>query len=151
MTSNTDQGVSKMEKKIEKREIKKDEHAVSPVIGTILMVAITVILASIVGALSFGMSGSMSQLHIVVVTAEKLNSTAIDFTYAGGPSADFVQYLNVTVGGDPVNTTPNSQLAVGSTWTYTNTDNTALPNQNHVIAVATFGDGSAQVVLDTFV
>ena len=139
-----------MEKKIEKREIEKDEQAVSPVIGTILMVAITVILASVVGALSFGMSGSMSQMHIVVVTAERLNSTSIDFTYAGGPSADFVQYLNVTVGEDHVNTTPNSQLAVGSTWTYTASD-TVLPNRNHVIAVATFGDGSAQVVLDTFV
>ena len=139
-----------MEKKIEKREIKKDEHAVSPVIGTILMVAITVILASVVGALSFGMCGSMSQMHIVVVTAERLNSTAIDFTYAGGPSADFVQYLNVTVGEDHVNTTPDMQPAVGSTWTYTASD-TVLSDRNHVIAVATFGDGSAQVVLDTFV
>ena len=140
-----------MKKRIEKKEIKKDDHAVSPVIGTILMVAITIILASIVGALSFGMSGSMSQMHIVVVTAERLNLTAIDFTYAGGPSADFVQYLNVSVGGTPVNTTPNMQPAVGSTWTYTTTTGTILSNQNHVVAVATFDDGSAQVVLDTFV
>ncbi len=141
-----------MEKKIEKREkreIRKDERAVSPVIGTILMVAITVMLASIVGALSYGMGSSMSPMHIVVVTADRLNSTAIDFTYAGGPSADFVQYLNVTVDRDPVDTTPNSQPAVGSTWTY-NSD-TARSSRNHVIAVATFGDGSAQVVLDTFV
>ena len=128
-----------MENKIEKKEIRKDEHAVSPVIGTIL----------IVGAIALGVSGDLPQLQIVVVTAERLNSTAIDFTYAGGPGANFVQYLNVTVGGDPVDTTPNSQLAVGSTWTY-NSD-TAPPNRNHVIAVATFRDGSAQVVLDTFV
>ncbi|MCK4458661.1 MAG: type IV pilin N-terminal domain-containing protein [Methanosarcinales archaeon] len=139
-----------MEKKIEKKEIKKDEHAVSPVIGTILMGAITVILASVVGAIAFGVSSDLPQLQIVVVTAERLNSTSIDFTYAGGPSADFVQYLNVTVGEDHVDTTPNSQLAVGSTWTYTTSD-TVLSDRNHVIAVATFGDGSAQVVLDTFV
>lgn len=139
-----------MGKKIEKREIKKDEQAVSPVIGTILMVAITVMLASIVGALSFGMSDSMSQLHIVVVTAERLNSTAIDFTYAGGPSADFVQYLNVSVDGTFQDITLDSPPAVGSTWTYNDPD-TVLSNRNHVIAVATFGDGSAQVVLDTFV
>jgi flagellin-like protein len=138
-----------MEKKIEKREIKKDEHAVSPVIGTILMVAITVMLASIVGAVSFGMCGNMSQLHIVVVTAERLNSTAIDFTYAGGPSANFVQYLNVSVDGTFRDITLDSPPVVGSTWTY-NSD-TALSDQSHVIAVATFGDGSAQVVLDTFV
>ncbi len=139
-----------MGKKIEKREIKKDEQAVSPVIGTILMVAITVMLASIVGALSFGMSGSMSPLHIVVVTAERLNSTAIDFTYAGGPSADFVQYLNVSIDGTFRNITLDSPPSVGSTWTYNDPD-TVLSNRNHVIAVATFGDGSAQVVLDTFV
>lgn len=142
-----------MEKKIEKREkraIRKDERAVSPVIGTILMVAITVMLASIVGALSYGMGSSMSPMHIVVVTADRLNSTAIDFTYAGGPSADFVQYLNVTVDRDPVDTTPNSQPAVGSTWTY-HEPGTVHSSRNHVIAVATFGDGSAQVVLDTFV
>ncbi|MEA1906900.1 MAG: type IV pilin N-terminal domain-containing protein [Euryarchaeota archaeon] len=138
-----------MEKKIEKREIKKDEHAVSPVIGTILMVAITVMLASIVGALSFGMCGDMSQLHIVVVTAERLNATAIDFTYAGGPGANFVQYLNVSVDGTFRDITLDSPPVVGSTWTY-NSD-TALSDRSHVIAVATFGDGSAQVVLDTFV
>ncbi len=140
-----------MEKKIEKKEIKKDEHAVSPVIGTILMVAVTVTLASIVGSVAFGMCGSMSQMHIVVVTAERLNSTAIDFTYAGGPGADFVQYLNVSVGGTFVNMTLDSPPAVGSTWTYTTTPDTVLFDRNHVIVVATFGDGSAQVVLDTFV
>lgn len=138
-----------MEEKREKREIKKDERAVSPVIGTILMVTITVMLASIVGAWSFGMSGSMSQLHIVVVTAERLNSTAIDFTYAGGPSANFVQYLNVSVDGTFQDMTLDLPPVVGSTWTY-NSD-TALSNRSHVIAVATFGDGSAQVVLDTFI
>ncbi len=138
-----------MEKKIG-REIKKDEQAVSPVIGTILMVAITVMLASIVGALSFGISSSMSQMYIVVVTADRLNSTAIDFTYAGGPSADFVQYLNVSVDGIFQDMTMASPPAVGSTWTYHNPD-TAPSSRNHVIAVATFGDGSAQVVLDTFV
>ncbi len=137
-----------MEKKI-RREIKKDEHAVSPVIGTILMVAITVMLASIVGALSFGMSGNMSPLHIVVVTAERLNSTSIDFTYAGGPSANFVQYINVSVDGTFRNIALDSPPAVGSTWTY-NSD-TVLSDQSHVIAVATFGDGSAQIILDTFV
>ena len=141
--------VMKMKKKRETKDIGKDEHAVSPVIGTILMVAITVILASIVGSMAFGMSSNLPQMHIVVVTAERLNSTAIDFTYVGGPGADFVQHLNATVGGINVTTTPVSQPAVGSTWTY-NLD-TGLSDRNHVIVVATFGDGSAQVVLDTSV
>ena len=138
-----------MKKKRETKDIGKDEHAVSPVIGTILMVAITVILASIVGSMAFGVSSNLPQMQIVVVTAERINSTAIDFTYIGGPGADFVQYLNATVGGINVTTTPVLQPAVGSTWTY-NLD-TGLSNLNHVIVVATFCDGSAQVVLDTSV
>jgi flagellin-like protein len=138
-----------MKMKIETKDIGKDEDAVSPVIGTILMVAITVILASIVGSMAFGMSSNLPQMHIVVVTAERINSTAIDFTYIGGSSADFVQYLNATVGGNPVDAAPDTQPAVGSVWTY-NLD-TVLSDRNHVIVVATFGDGSAQVVLDTFV
>ncbi|HIE31479.1 MAG TPA: type IV pilin [Methanosarcinales archaeon] len=135
--------------KMEKKEIETDEYAVSPVIGTILMVAITIILVSIVGAMVFGVSSNLPQMQMVLVTAERVNSTAIDFIYVGGPSAGFVQYLNATVDGSDVDATPVSQPAVGSVWTY-HLD-TGLSDRNHVVVVATFSDGSAQVVLDTFV
>ncbi|MEA1865617.1 MAG: type IV pilin N-terminal domain-containing protein [Euryarchaeota archaeon] len=38
-----------------RKSVRKDEKAVSPVIGVILMVAITVILAAVIGAFVFGM------------------------------------------------------------------------------------------------
>ncbi len=43
------------------RKFSKDEEAVSPVIGVILMVAITVILAAVIAAFVFGMGGSLKE------------------------------------------------------------------------------------------
>jgi flagellin-like protein len=43
------------------RIFSKDEEAVSPVIGVILMVAITVILAAVIAAFVFNMGGSLNQ------------------------------------------------------------------------------------------
>ena len=42
------------------RKFSKDEEAVSPVIGVILMVAITVILAAVIAAFVFNMGGNLS-------------------------------------------------------------------------------------------
>ena len=48
---------------------KKNEEAVSPVIGVILMVAITVILAAVIAAFVFGMAGNIQKSHVVAATA----------------------------------------------------------------------------------
>ena len=48
--------------------IKKNEEAVSPVIGVILMVAITVILAAVIAAFVFGMAGTVSKTKVFSVT-----------------------------------------------------------------------------------
>jgi flagellin-like protein len=58
-----------------KRDLRKDERAVSPVIGVILMVAITVIMAAIIGAFVYGYGGSMTQLKDVSATARHQNDT----------------------------------------------------------------------------
>jgi flagellin-like protein len=42
-------------------KIRSDDHAVSPVIGVILMVAITVILAAVIGTFVLGIGSSQSQ------------------------------------------------------------------------------------------
>ncbi len=51
---------------------KNDEHAVSPVIGVILMVAITVILAAVVAVFGFGFGdpdqkGPVASIHVTNV------------------------------------------------------------------------------------
>ena len=44
---------------------RKDEEAVSPVIGVILMVAITVILAAVIAAFALNMPGEIQKTKIV--------------------------------------------------------------------------------------
>ena len=51
----------------------KNDEAVSPVIGVILMVAITVILAAVIAAFVFGMAGNISKTKVVAATAQQVN------------------------------------------------------------------------------
>ena len=51
---------------------KKNDEAVSPVIGVILMVAITVILAAVIAAFVFGMAGNISKTKVVMVSIQRI-------------------------------------------------------------------------------
>ena len=124
---------------------KKGEDAVSPVIGVILMVAITVILAAVIGAFVFGMGGSVSKTYTVGVTAAQSGADNVTFTFQGGPDASEVTGLNATVNDETA--VPAPTVTVGTTWESAG----ATTGRDHVIVVATFFDGSQQVVLDTFV
>ena len=60
---------------------RKNDEAVSPVIGVILMVAITVILAAVIAAFVFGMSGNISKTKVVAATVSQPNATTVTVTY----------------------------------------------------------------------
>ncbi len=155
-----------------KGSFKKGEDAVSPVIGVILMVAITVILAAVIGAFVFGMGSGVSRTYTVGLTAAQTGSDTVDVTFQGGPDADVVQYINVSVNNEmfgrtgadvsiannDVDTVPTfgmptgSTLAVGTTVTLTDASSGSISaERDHLIATATFLDGSKQVILDTYV
>ncbi|NHN58814.1 MULTISPECIES: type IV pilin [Halorussus] len=81
-----------------------EERAVSPVIGVILMVAITVILAAVIGTFVLGLGDRVSQASPNAnfefdYTAG--NNNAVDITHDGGAGVESDQ-LNVTVGGSDV-------------------------------------------------
>lgn len=128
---------------------RENEDAVSPVIGVILMVAITVILAAVIAAFVFGMSGNVDTQKMVAATATQ-QDTSIVVTYQGG--ADYLSVTNLTVtvtnstGGTPVNESFNGTPEVGWSCTFNGTE-----GRDHIVVVAEFADGSSQVVLDTFV
>ena len=75
---------------------RKNDEAVSPVIGVILMVAITVILAAVIAAFVFGMSGNISKTKTVAVTAQKLDSDHITVMNQGGQDQSAMVAFNVT-------------------------------------------------------
>lgn len=138
---------------------KKNEEAVSPVIGTILMVAITVILAAVIAAFVFGMSGNISSTKSVAATASHTvdgTDQYITVTYQGGKDASLVNEIVIFINdaAEPASdvTFPmdtDSKPIVGSSVKITT--GVEAGNQNHVVATAKFSDGSSQPILDTYV
>ncbi len=142
----------------------KNEEAASPVIGIILMVAITVILAAIIGSYVFGAPQNVTKTNVVAATAEVTPSGAIYVLYQGGQDGDKLTSLSVMA--------PN-----GTTWYVSSADGTldsssatlAKPNvgavmkmyptspsdwppgQKHIVVAGIFTDSAGQVILDTFV
>jgi len=124
---------------------KKNEKAVSPVIGVILMVAITVVLAAVIAAFVFTMPGTMSKTHLVSVTASQINSTGLVVTYQGGPDHDSVEMMNTTIN----NVLEDSVEAPSVGYSYTSSNGSI--NRDHIIVVATFTDNTQQIILDSYV
>jgi flagellin-like protein len=123
---------------------KGSEDAVSPVIGVILMVAITVILAAVIAAFVFGMAGNVSKTRNIALTAQKVGAGNVIVTNNGGADSGDVTSFAVTSGGVSVLTTSLTSQ-VGSTSTFTG----STTSKDHIIVTATFNDGTKQVVLDT--
>jgi flagellin-like protein len=130
----------------------KNEEAVSPVIGVILMVAITVILAAVIAAFVFGMAGNISKTKVVAATAQQPDANHIVVTYQGGQDAQTCVGIRWTVadangvstGYTMMGTTGGqTALTVGYSATITGT-----AGKDHVVATAFFSDGSQQVILD---
>jgi len=70
---------------MDNRNIRKEESAVSPVIGVILMVAITVILAAVIGAFVFGMgTPEKTPAANVEITAANAATDTITLEHRGG-------------------------------------------------------------------
>ena len=105
----------------------KNEEAVSPVIGVILMVAITVILAAVIAAFVFGMTGDMPGATKNVVMTPKLvvgggetdagvadSYDGIRLQIQGGSIADIKSLtklrINVTSTADAPTVTPGDGL-----------------------------------------
>jgi archaeal type IV pilus assembly protein PilA len=130
----------------------KNDEAVSPVIGVILMVAITVILAAVIAAFVFGMAGNISKTKVVAATAQQTTATNIQLTYQGGQDAATcigIQWTSASETGAALGSTlmgitsGNTALTVGFTSSITGT-----AGKDHIVGTAFFSDGSQQVIYD---
>ncbi len=79
-------------------KLRGNEEAVSPVIGVILMVAITVILAAVIAAFVFGMGSDVGVTKTVAVSS-KLTGDGIVLTFNGGPDLPTLRSLTITING----------------------------------------------------
>jgi flagellin-like protein len=127
---------------------KSKEDAVSPVIGVILMVAVTVILAAVIAAFVFGMGSGVQKTNVVAATATQTADT-IFVTYQGGEDAAKVTTMTAFLNGTAFDTGfASTPPAVGEQ----SSDGDGTPGEDdHVTCTATFLDGTSQVVLDVMV
>ena len=148
-------------------KFRENEDAVSPVIGVILMVAITVILAAVIAAFVFGMAGSIETTKFVAATAQ-LQGDNVVVTYQGGADNEDVEWLKIFVdngtsgSGNPVtmyvyrhgDETVISKTLVTASVTEKPPEvgvkfsTKAEIGQTLVTVTAHFKDGKEQVILD---
>jgi len=127
-----------------------NHEAVSPVIGVILMVAITVILAAVIAAFVFGMAGQIQTTKTVAVTMTQKDATSVTYTNMGGPDVGQLEKITLSGDIDAVKTPAPLELPITTGGTKTITT-TALAGSKHIVVVGTFKDGTEQVLLDTYI
>jgi flagellin-like protein len=124
------------------RNLFTDDDAVSPVIGVILMVAITVILAAVIGAFVLNIGGGQDTAPAVSIDFEKTGDSTLEANVQSAnepvPKEEWeVQFS----GGGSVDSGEDSALKAGHTvkfesldegnevkivWTSTSTDKTSI-------------------------
>jgi flagellin-like protein len=125
---------------------RKNDEAVSPVIGVILMVAITVILAAVIAAFVFNMGGNIQKTKIVSVGLTRTSQSNVNALFNGGQDAASALSIDFQINGATVATMQNgtSPLAVGCI--------TMIPTSGspvQIISIGKFSDGSQQIILDS--
>jgi len=127
------------------------EDAVSPVIGTILLVAVTVILAAIIGSYVFGAPQNVTKTKVIGATAQLDTTGVILVTYQGGQGDAFLSSLSITAPNGTISTYANPDVGAVMKLIQPLPPNDDWPTvQKHVVVVAAFTDGPEQVILDTY-
>ena len=122
-----------------------DEDAVSPVIGVILMVAITVILAAVIGAFVLGIGGSQEQAPQASVTFDYDSSGDLQAIEHGG--GDTLQMDQLTASTSTGSNVPSlkSSGTVSAGGTLNSASDPAEPGTGETITItwtASSGDSS---------
>ena len=122
------------------------DDGVSPVVATILLVAIVVVLAAVVASTVIPMAGNIGTVKSVsaVVTLNDAGTLPV-VTVVGGADAEYVEKLTVYVSGtkDAVISEPNP--LVGKPYT-SDLQGLGAVGRQAVSIVASFDDGTVQTL-----
>ncbi len=139
-----------------------NKKGISPIVGVILVVAMTVLLAAIAWTYMSGMVSSPGKQYQVGMKVER-TANGLTITYVGGPDQDKVSSLTITVYD-----TNDKKWYNGTAWTDTESSVDIWNNPTvgkstviditgrtdhrfHVTVQATFKDGTKQVIYDSVV
>jgi flagellin-like protein len=117
-----------------------DERAVSPVIGVILMVAITVILAAVIGTFVLNLGGSVQENVQAGASVSSTSGSEVKVTWTSNQNAnDLVVDITGCTTGD---TTLNN---VGET--FTTSGGSCSSDSTATVIVTALGDGDSKTVI----
>jgi len=124
-----------------------NDKAVSPVIGVILMVAITVILAAIVAAFAFGMAPTSDNPKQVSFLVKKIGTATMAISVHGGKDVPGLTSAEIYINNNAPLTwvSPN---VVGKQVIY-GPESGVTTAADHVKIVGHFGDDTSQVLFDS--
>ncbi|MDY6959493.1 MAG: type IV pilin N-terminal domain-containing protein [Halobacteriota archaeon] len=126
--------------------LSKDDGGALQTIGVILLVSITVLLASMIAMFAFGMWESVPQAYMVVATAEQIGDDIV-VTYAGGIDQGSVSRVKIIKAGDGI--VPTELHTVGDSIEFSGAGNPG--KDDHVVVIAEFYDGAEILILDVCV
>ena len=134
----------------------RNDQAVSPVIGVILMVAITVILAAVIAAFVFGAAGNIGKSYTVAVTVQKTSFTSANVVFSGGKDSDQLAIITVKENGVSQGTITQDSITkripVGSTLLIQlNQSRPAGEVKDHIVVTGMFLDGTEQIITDMMI
>jgi flagellin-like protein len=135
-----------------------NDKAVSPVIGTILMVMISVMLGVIIGSYSFGMSASVQNKRMIAINVVQSGSD-IRITYQSCDAQPDLYSMAIIAPDGTTYYTVSTSGALSTTGTPATPDvgavmvlySNATSGQDRVMVIGHFIDGSSQIISDTFV
>jgi flagellin-like protein len=129
----------------------KNDEGVSAVIGVILMVAITVILAAVIAAFVFGMVGNVNQKKTPTITLKRIDATDVQATVQDLGGAISITDWVVSTPSGTTSTWTNNATAVDTADALMvggNINIGAVPSSSHVVITADV-DGTQSVITDT--
>ncbi|MCX6683324.1 MAG: hypothetical protein NTZ37_01135 [Methanoregula sp.] len=130
----------------------------SPFIGTILMVMIALMLGAILGTYAFEMTDNLHTIRIISTSVVQ-SGPDILITYQGGVAQADLYSITITApsGLSFYTVSPAGALSQTGTpvapvvGTVMVLSGAATENQDHVVVIAHFTDGSNQILSDVFV
>jgi len=104
------------------KQLLTDDDAVSPVIGVILMVAITVILAAVIASFVLGLGDSTSTTPTADFNFDYDNTTKnVTVSHSTGDNID-ADRVEVLIDGDPAAVQFSGEISSGSSISFNETD-----------------------------
>lgn len=122
----------------------KDDSGVSAVIGVILMVAITVVMAAIVSSWSSGVKAPNTPTTVGLDIARSSSNISITVTSIDPASAAPIPSINFSTSGASCTITNMSSANVGQSTTLTSCGD--ITNLVRLIVTATYKDGTQKVL-----